>query len=137
MANAASTAKKQRDEVLKENAFKPGQSGNPAGREKGSRNKLGEAFLSALHDDFKEHGVATIVKVREESPRDYIKVVASTLPAQLNVKVSELDELTDEQLDRRITALAALVAQARTGGGAGCEASADASGPAQQIPTLQ
>lgn len=37
------------------NRFKPGQSGNPKGREKGSRNKLGEAFLEAMHDDSGSH----------------------------------------------------------------------------------
>jgi len=33
-----------------EHLYKPGQSGNPNGRPKGSRNKLGEAFIAALHE---------------------------------------------------------------------------------------
>ena len=32
--------------------FGPGNNANPAGRPKGSRNKLGEEFICALHADF-------------------------------------------------------------------------------------
>lgn len=81
------------------------------GRSKGSRNKLGEAFLEALHDDFKVHGVKAIEDVRAEKPDQYLKVIASTLPKELNVKVSELDDLTDDQIQRQLAAgLAALAA---------------------------
>lgn len=85
--------------------FVPGQSGNPKGRAKGSRNKLGEAFISALHDDFQEHGAAVIATVRQEKPDQYLKVVASILPKE--VKITTEVEMDDAELDKRIRQLAA------------------------------
>lgn len=77
------------------------------GRPKGARGKLGEAFLEALHDDFQEHGVDTIARVREEKPDQYMKVVASLLPKE--IKIEAVSDLTDEQLDQRIRQLASLI----------------------------
>lgn len=74
--------------------FKPGQSGNPAGRPKGARSKLGEAFLKALFGDFEQHGVMTIEKVRSERPADYIKVIASLLPKELTGEDGEAINLS-------------------------------------------
>lgn len=45
--------------------FKPGQSGDPNGRPRGARNRLAGDLLEALADDFSQHGVAAIQKVRE------------------------------------------------------------------------
>ena|SRR5271166_3552028 len=62
----------------------PGQSGNPAGRPKGARSRLGEAFLAALEDDFAEHGAGVIQHVRERDPAAYLNVVARVLPKALD-----------------------------------------------------
>lgn len=84
---------------------KPFQPGNP-GRPKGSRNKLGEAFIAALHDDFQDHGVKAIQEVRETRPHEYLKVVASILPKQLEIKESAFDGISDEQLAAIVAAAA-------------------------------
>jgi hypothetical protein len=98
--------------------FKPGHSGNPKGRGKGVRNKLGEAFLEALHEDFNEHGAAAITKCREDSPVAYVKVLASILPKDLNVTINPLEELTDAELIERIGELRDAVDSALGGTGA-------------------
>lgn len=82
------------------------QPGNP-GRPKGSRNKLGEDFIRALHEDFSEHGVAAIQAVRAEKPDAYLKVIASLLPREL--KVTTETEMTDDQLIERIQQLDAII----------------------------
>ena len=48
--------------------LKPGQSGNPKGRPKGARNRLGTQFLEALETDFNQFGAQAIAQVREKKP---------------------------------------------------------------------
>lgn len=90
-----SEAKPQQDD---KGRFVSGNIGG--GRKKGSRNRLGEDFLKALHDDFKEHGVEAIQQVRSEKPDAYIKVIASILPKELDLNVNRYDDISDDQLRR-------------------------------------
>jgi hypothetical protein len=67
--------------------FKPGQSGNPKGRPKGARNRLGTQFLEALETDFSKYGAQAIALVREKKPEVYMRVVADLLPKEANINV--------------------------------------------------
>lgn len=87
--------------------FEPGNSGRP----KGARNKLGEAFIQALQEDFEAHGVAAVQSVRTEKPDQYLKVIASLLPKEHRISVDDqFSEMTDDELAERIRQLHATIA---------------------------
>ncbi len=67
-------------------AWKPGQSGNPAGRPKGARTKLGEDFVQALLDDFTDGGADAIRLMRAEKPELYSKMIAGLLTKEVDVQ---------------------------------------------------
>src|SRR5258707_2327793 len=91
--------------------WQPGQSGNPKGRPIGSRNKLNEKFILALHDDFAKHGPAVIAEVREKRPETYLKVIASILPRELHFKsASAFDGISDEELDHTLESIRRVLA---------------------------
>jgi hypothetical protein len=81
--------------------FKPGQSGNPKGRPKGARNRLGTQFLEALEADFNRFGPQAIVLMRQRKPDTYIRVVAGLLPKEANINVEANEAFVE--LWRRIS----------------------------------
>ena len=98
--------------------WQPGQSGNPAGRPRGSRNKLGEAFIAALEADFNEKGVEAIRKVREDRPHEYLKVIAGIIPKEFTIADKSMDGMSDEELLNVLASVRSLIA-AQSGAEAG------------------
>lgn len=89
--------------------FLTGNSGG--GRPKGSRNRLTDVFMSAIADDFAEHGAGVVARVRRGDPVTYLKIVGSFVPRELVVQREcepnvDLDSLT-------LSELVALVEQAQ------------------------
>ena len=64
--------------------FLSGNSGG--GRPKGSRNRLTEVFMSAIADDFAQHGADAIERIRREDPTAYVRIVGSFVPRELVVQ---------------------------------------------------
>lgn len=110
MADPENTGEKRKASLRRppvETQFKPGNPGRP----KGARNKLGEAFIQAMHDSFVEKGVETIEVVRTEKPDQYLKVIASLIPTEHRITLTDqLSEMTDDELAQRVRQLTATLA---------------------------
>jgi hypothetical protein len=89
--------------------FLPGNVANPAGRPRGSRNKLADDFIGALYADFQQHGVSAIVATRARDPATYVRIIASLLPKEVELK-RPLEGLSDEELMAAVATLQAMLA---------------------------
>ena len=85
-----------------------------------------EPFLSELQADWARHGAATIERVRDERPHDYLRLMASSLAKQVDGKADAIDAMSDdeiaEELRRVLDRLGAGGADPGAGAGAAEEA---------------
>ena len=72
------------------------------GRPKGARNKLSGDFLTALANEFAEHGQEAIRIVRVERPHEFLKIVASLMPKELEITDNRLQEISDDEIEQLI-----------------------------------
>jgi hypothetical protein len=70
-----------------------------AGR-KGARNRLSTALLESMAKDFEENGEAAIVRVRQDRPSEYLKVMASLVPKNVELDMDNpLARLSPGEID--------------------------------------
>ncbi len=116
--------------ALRPTMFQPG---NP-GPGKGFRKKLAGDFVRELHRDFNEHGAEAIAKCRTQRPAEYVRIIASLLPKQIDIRESDLADTDDDALESFLAlARSALLRGGEAGSGAGAET---IEGSARVLPSL-
>jgi hypothetical protein len=87
----------------------PGESGNPAGRPKGSRNKLTTDYFHDLHAVWQKYGPSILEIVAKEEPKALMQEIGKHMPREMQIEnltrsTEEIDALVaaiDEELARR------------------------------------
>ncbi|WP_245262029.1 hypothetical protein [Mesorhizobium sp. WSM3626] len=89
------------------------KSSNPAAAKtphpKRAKKTLGDDFLAAVRADFRAHGAGVLAEVRTDKPDQYLKIVLSVLPKDIDVAINQLDTQSDEEIRNRIRALEAIL----------------------------
>lgn len=81
--------------------WQPGQSGNPAGRPIGSRQKVSEAIIRDISDAWAVHGRTVLEKLAVSDPGRFAQLAAGLVPRefQLSVESRLPGGLTAEDLE--------------------------------------
>ena len=112
-----STVRKHRQRGLI--PWKPGQSGNPKGRPKGSRNKLSEDFFRDLCEAWQAFGKPALETMAMLYPVEFVRLVASLLPKEPEATtIPAMERLSNAQLDALIAELQSGLDPAATDEGA-------------------
>jgi len=108
-ADSDSTVRKHRHRGLI--PWKPGQSGNPKGRPRGSRNKLSEDFFRDLCEAWQAFGKPALETMAMLYPVEFVRLAASLMPKEPEATITPvvMERMSDAQLD-------ALIAQCIEGG---------------------
>ena len=96
--------------------WKPGQSGNPAGKPKGAKHKLQEDFIKDVQAAWEKQGKTAITMMIAEKPSDFVKMVAALMPKDITLNINDNSEMTDDELTGRIRDLAAQLSPFLLGG---------------------
>jgi len=75
----------------------------PALRRSATRSQFNRKFIADFAEDWAVAGKSVLVRLRKESPANYVKLAAFLVPRQMEVEHSQgVKGLTDQQLDEAI-----------------------------------
>lgn len=88
--------------------WEPGKSGNPAGRPKSARSRICEGYIQDMAAAWEAHGAEVIAVVIRDKPEVFLKIAADLLPKEAVLTVNHFENMTDEQLLRRLAQVSKL-----------------------------
>ena len=95
----------KRGKHLEPYKWKPGDIPNPAGRPKGSRNRLAEKLISDFCTHWEKHGEEAIDWLFKNNKLHYVKIGTHLIPREFVMKERSIRDLSDEQVSRMLAAL--------------------------------
>ena len=97
---SADSAAREQYRHLQPYQWKPGQSGNPKGRAKGTRHRIQEAFLQDFLEAWLAFGRPALMAAAWTKPAEFVKVAASLMPKEVDQTITtiNMDRMTDKQL---------------------------------------
>jgi hypothetical protein len=69
--------------------WKPGQSGNPAGRPLSARSRISEKLLADLADIWAEHGKSVLERLAKDDPGKLAQIAYGLLPRDVFISVEQ------------------------------------------------
>ena len=69
--------------------WKPGQSGNPAGKPPGTRHAFSQGFIRDFALVWAEEGLEAVRKVAKKSPEAFVAIAASTCPNDVRLTLEQ------------------------------------------------
>ena len=69
--------------------WKPGQSGNPAGKPPGTRHAFSQGFIRDFALVWQEEGLEAVRKVARKSPESFVAIAAKVCPADVRVSIEQ------------------------------------------------
>lgn len=81
--------------------WKPGQSGNPNGRPKGSRDSVNETFLEDALEAWHKHGKKALKEMATKKPADFVRMYAGLMPKEKDVTrrvIKSVRDLSQDEL---------------------------------------
>jgi hypothetical protein len=124
-----------RDE--KSGQFLAGNTSARPGSRKGARNRLQGNFIAALSEHFEEVGKTAIDIVFKESPKDYLKIIASVLPKEFILEDGRLESMSDEEITEYLAEIRRLQASTIGQDRGGAVSGATATPQRKQVEILQ
>ncbi|MEO1642142.1 MAG: hypothetical protein AAFR74_02320 [Pseudomonadota bacterium] len=80
------------EKTSRSHLFQKGNKASP-GRPKGSRNKLGEAFIADLFAAWERDGADAIQRVIRDKPDVFLKVVSTLIPKQVDINPVTINKI--------------------------------------------
>lgn len=78
-----------KQQLSKGHRWQPGESGNPAGRPVGARQKIAERLIADIADKWEQHGGSVLERLAKDEPAKFAQIAYGLLPREAFLTVEQ------------------------------------------------